>query len=53
MCDERMNAMSVCILNNVIDRADIDELDLMIKQPIETRCQINWDAVQKWKGQFN
>lgn len=50
--DERMNAMEGCIPNNCISRNRINELGSMIDSVIETEVLIDWNAIEKWKEQF-
>jgi Icc-related predicted phosphoesterase len=50
--DNRMDAMSMCIPNNTISRTKLDLLDERINQDMQTICDIDWDAVNRWKGQF-
>lgn len=51
--DKRMDAMSSCIPNNTISRTEIDDLNKKINSSFETKCELNWKGIEKWKSQFN
>lgn len=50
--DDRMSSMQMNIKNNFIFRKDIDLLNNKINSKIETKINIDWDSVKKWKEQF-
>ena len=50
--DSRMDVMSECIPNNTISRMNMEKLDNMINNSIETKCNINFNAIERWKQQF-
>lgn len=50
--DKRMDSMAQCIPNNCISRSETENLGDMIDSKIETKVNIDFDAVRQWKGQF-
>lgn len=50
--DSRMDVMSECIPNNTISRMNMEKLGNMINNSIETKCNINFNAIERWKQQF-
>ncbi len=50
--DSRMDVMSECIPNNTISRMNMEKLDNMINNSIETKCNINFNAIERCKQQF-
>ena len=50
--DERMNSMKWSIKENCISRNDIDELKQFIDSEIETKVNLDFELIKKWKEQF-
>ena len=50
--DKRMDSMAQCIPDNCISRSEISKLGEMIQSEIDTKVNIDFDAVRQWKGQF-
>lgn len=50
--DKRMDSMAQCITDNCISRSEISKLGEMIQSEIDTKVNIDFDAVRQWKGQF-
>ena len=50
--DSRMDVMSECIPNNTFSRMTLEKLYNMINNSIETKCNINFSAIERWKQQF-
>ncbi|CAM3963113.1 polysaccharide pyruvyl transferase family protein [Lederbergia lenta] len=50
--DERAHGMNETYNLNIIDRKDLDNLDVMINSEIKTEVQVDFNAVNKWFDQF-
>lgn len=50
--DQRMDAMSSCIPENCLPRKQLAELEKKICNPIKTTVNLDWTAIDLWKGQF-
>ncbi|WP_295056602.1 hypothetical protein [Ruminococcus sp.] len=42
-----MDVMSECIPNNTISRMNMEKLDNMINNSMETKCNINFNAIER------
>lgn len=50
--DNRAREMGKDIKLNVIERDNIEDLSTYINEEIETKLEINWENIDKWKKQF-
>lgn len=50
--DQRMDEMAAYIPNNFVTRLQIETLEDKIQSQFQTEINLNWDAINLWKGQF-